>query len=133
MQMATAVANQTTDQRIAGETKAAEALQPTLPSTKIQNTLPILLDFVQVHDEMDLPLMWHQLANAPKRQEYSVIKELLDSYAHSPEAFYYMAPVVSNKLAQDLVSFTFAGDSQDDLKTVTTLCCRRWNRGAPSI
>jgi hypothetical protein len=45
------------------------------------------------------------------------VKELLESYSRSPEAFYYLAPVVSNKLVQDLLTFTFAGDSQDDLKT----------------
>ncbi len=36
--------------------------------------------------------------------------------ARGPEAFYNMAPVVPSKLVQDLLTFTFAGDSHD-LKT----------------
>ncbi len=117
VQMAHAVVAQTTDQRIARESKAAADQTPTLPSAKFKNTLPILMDYLQVRDEIDLPLLWHQWANANKRQEFSVLRELLDSYSRSAEAFYNMSPVVSAKLVQDLLSFTFVGDSQEDLKT----------------
>lgn len=116
-QMANAVAAQTSDQRLARETRANEALLPVLPSAKFRNTLPILMDFCQVHDELELPQLWHQWSNASKRQEFSILRELLDSYARGPEAFYHLAPVVSAKLVQDLLSFTFMGDSQDDLKS----------------
>ncbi len=117
LQMANAVVTQTNDQRIAREARANEALLPTLPSTKFQNMLPILMEVIQVQDEMELPPLWHQWANAMKRQEFGIFRELLDTYAHSPDAFYNMAPVASAKLVQDLLSFTFVGDSQDDLKT----------------
>jgi hypothetical protein len=117
MQMASAIAAQTNDQRAAREHKQAVDLQPTLPSAKFQNTLPILLDLLQVPDEVELPPLWHQLANATKRQEFGTVKEMLEGFARGPETFYYLAPVVSNKLVQDLVTFTFVGDSQDDLKT----------------
>jgi hypothetical protein len=115
--MAQAVANQTTDQRAAREAKVQEANQPTLPSAKFKNTLLILMDYLQVHDEATLPILWHQWANSNKRQEFSVLRELLDTYARGPEAFYNMAPVVLAKLVQDLLSFTFVGDSQEDLKS----------------
>jgi hypothetical protein len=117
LQMATAVVAQTNDQRLAREAQANEEATPTLPSAKFRNTLPILMDTLQVQDEMDLPPLWHQWANATKRQEFGVLRELLDSYARGPDSFYSMAPVASAKLIQDLLNFTFAGDSQDDLKT----------------
>jgi hypothetical protein len=117
MQMASAVVNQTNDQRLARKTKTAEANQPVLPSAKFKNTLPILMEFTQVNDEMELPPLWHQWANSTKRQEFSILWELLENYSRSPEAFYFLAPVVSAKLVQDLLTFTFLGDSQDDIKT----------------
>jgi hypothetical protein len=49
-QMANAMVTQTTDQRLARETRAAEVAIPMLPSTKFRNTLPILLDFLLVAD-----------------------------------------------------------------------------------
>jgi hypothetical protein len=97
--------------------KAVEAIQPTLPSAKFRNTLPILMEILQVHDEADLPLLWHQWANSNKRQEFSVLRDFLDTYLRGAEAFYNMSPIVSAKLVQDLLSFTFAGDSQEDLKS----------------
>ena len=60
LQMATAVVAQTNDQRLVREAHANEALAPTLPSAKFRNTLPILMDALQVQDEMDLPQLWHQ-------------------------------------------------------------------------
>ncbi len=75
------------------------------------------MNVVQVHNELELPPLWHQWANASKQQEFSVLQELLDTYPCGAEAFYYLAPVISTKLVQDLLSFTFMGGSQDDLKT----------------
>jgi hypothetical protein len=111
-QMANAMMMNTADQRI----KANEALQPILPSTKFKSTLPILMDYLQIGNEMDLPQLWHQWANASKRQEFRVLREILEAYARGPEAFSHLAPVVSAKLVQDLLMFTFIGDSQDDIK-----------------
>jgi hypothetical protein len=111
-QMANAMMMNTADQRI----KANEVLQPILPSTKFKSTLPILMDYLQIGNEMDLPQLWHQWANASKRQEFRVLREILEAYARGPEAFSHLAPVVSAKLVQDLLTFTFIGDSQDDIK-----------------
>lgn len=58
-QMANTMMTQTTDNCLARETRAIKALQPVLPSTKFRNTLLILMDFLQVVDEMDLPPLWH--------------------------------------------------------------------------
>jgi hypothetical protein len=115
-QMANAIIAQTTDQRVARETKAIKALQPILPSTKFKNTLPILLDYLQIADECNLPPLWHQWVNASKCQEFSVLRELLEAFARGPDGFYHLAPVGSAKIVQDLLTFTFIGDSQDDLK-----------------
>jgi hypothetical protein len=41
----------------------------------------------------------------------------LDACARQPDAFSTMTPVVTPKLLQDLRTFTFLADSQDDLKT----------------
>jgi len=44
-------------------------------------------------------------------------RQLLDACARQPDAFSTMSPVVTPKLLQDLRTFTFLADSQDDLKT----------------
>jgi hypothetical protein len=113
-QMAQAVLTQTNDNHVARDARAAEAQQPTLPSAKFKNTFPILMDYLQVRDEIELPPLWHQWANSNKCQEFSVLRELLDTYSRSAEAFYNMALVVSAKLIQDLLSFTFSADTQED-------------------
>jgi hypothetical protein len=117
MHMASAVVAQTNDNRLAREAKANESLLPKLPSAKFHNTLPILLDYLQIMDERNLPTLWHQWANSNKRQELTVLQDLLDTYARGNEAFSYVAPVVSPKIVQDLLSFTFTGTSPEDLKT----------------
>ncbi len=117
MHMAQAVIAQTNDHRLARESKIADSLAPTLLSAKFKNTLPILMDYLQVQDELDLPLLWHQWANSNKRQEFSVLRELLETFSRGPEAYYNMSLVVSSKLIQDLLAFNFAGDTQEDLKS----------------
>jgi len=115
--LAQSVAAQTNDVRLAREAKAAEQRQPTLPSAKYRNTIGILMEYLQVNDEATLPELWHQWANSDKRQEYTILKELLDACARIPGSFSTLAPVVTPKLLQDLRTFTFLADSQDDLKT----------------
>ncbi len=75
------------------------------------------MEYLQVPDECNLSTLWQQWANATKRQEFSILRELLETYARSAESFYNMAPVMSAKSVQDLLSFTFVGDSQEDLKS----------------
>jgi hypothetical protein len=45
-----------------------------------------------------------------------VLKEVLDTYAQSVEAFSPTVPIVSSKLVQDLLGFVFVGDSAVDVK-----------------
>jgi len=115
--LAQLVVAQTNDVRLAREANAAAQNLPILPSTKYRNTIGILLAYVQVQDEAELPALWHQWANAEKRQEQTILRELLDTCARQPNAFSTMSPVVTPKLLQDLRSFTFLADSTDDLKT----------------
>ncbi len=116
-QMAVAVTQQTNDSRVAREQKAAEREVPKLPSDKFTITLNILLEYLEVPDEQNLPPLWHQWANCSKRQELTVFSKLLASYAHSPDNYSVSAPIPSTKLVQDLLSFVFVGDSPDDTKT----------------
>jgi len=115
-QMAVAVTQNTNDTRIARERKAALEATPKLPSEKFNNTLPILLSYLQIADENNVPPLWHQWANCSKRQEYLILTELLNSYARSPETFSVATPVVTPKIVQDLLAFRFVGESPEDIK-----------------
>jgi hypothetical protein len=116
-QMAAALMAQTNDNRLARDQREAEANEPKLPSSKFTVTLPVLIGYLESVDERNLPVLWHQWANCSKRQEFHVLKEVLDSFAHNPEAFSSTLPIISSKLVQDILSFVFVGDSADDIKT----------------
>jgi len=79
--------------------------------------LPILLDYLQIADKLNLPPLWHQWANATKWQELLLLQDLLDTYTRGPEDVYFVAPITSHKLVRDLLSFTFIGTSTEDWKT----------------
>lgn len=108
---------QTNDNHIARDQHEADANEPKLPSAKFTVTLPVLLEYLEVADKRHLPTLWHQWANSAKRQEFQVLKEVLDAYSRDQEAFSSSVPVLSAKLVQDLLAFAFVGDSADDLKT----------------
>jgi hypothetical protein len=57
--MATARIAQTSDAYQACKQKAAEKLEPTLPSECFFVTLPVLMEYLQVQDERALPDIWH--------------------------------------------------------------------------
>jgi hypothetical protein len=114
--MAAALMAQTNDTHLARDQREAQALAPKLPSDKFTVTLPVLMEYAEVQDEQELPLLWHQWANCTKCQEFNVLKDVLDTYARSPEAFTATVPIVTPKLVQDLLAFTFVGDSADDIK-----------------
>jgi hypothetical protein len=67
--------------------------------------------------ERDLPLLWHQWANSFKRQEINVLRDVLEAFTRTPDAFSTIAPVVSSKLVQDLLQFYLAADTVDDLQS----------------
>jgi hypothetical protein len=115
--MAVAVTQNTNDTRIARERKAALEATPKLSSEKFNNMLSILLSYLQIADENNVPPLWHQWANCSKHQEYPILTELLNSYARSPDAFSVATPVVTPKIVQDLLAFRFIGESPDDIKT----------------
>jgi len=116
-QMAAAVTQSTNDNRVAREEKAARAAEPKLPSEKFMRTLPILLNYLEVANEANLPLLWHEWANCNKKQEFIILDNLLQAYSRSPEAFSVSTPVVNLRLVQDLMSFSFVAESSDDLKS----------------
>jgi hypothetical protein len=115
--MATALINQTNDQRHVREQKAMLEASPKLPSDRFNVTLPVLLDLLQIANEDDLPVLWHRWANCTKKQEVQVLRDSLDAYAISAEAFSPGVPIITLRLVQDLLSFNFLGQSADDIKS----------------
>jgi len=116
-QMAVAVTQNTNDSRLAREQKAADATEPKLPSAKFTIMIGILLGYLEIPDERNLPALWHHWANCSKRQELMVLMDMLTSYSRGQEAFTNSTPVPTSKLVQDLLTFTFLGDSPEDIKT----------------
>jgi hypothetical protein len=115
-QVAAALIVQTNDSRQAREQKAAQDTEPKLPSERFKVTLPVLLEYLQVQDENDLPPIWHRWSNCTKKQELQVLRDSLDSFARSADAFSTSVPVVTARLVQDLLEFNFLGQSVDDIK-----------------
>jgi hypothetical protein len=116
-QMAVAITQSTNDSRMAHEEKAARQDEPKLLSDRFTVTLGILQSYLQVEDEINLPPLWHQLANCTKRQEFNVLSNMLQSHARSPDAFSTCAPIASAKALQDVLNFTFVSETTDDIKT----------------
>jgi len=114
--MATAIITQTNENKLVRAQKEAEDLEPKLPSKRFTVTLPVLLEYLQIADEANLPDIWHKWANCTKRQEFQVLRDALEAYARSTQALSASVPVVSAKLVQDLLNFNFVGDSADDIK-----------------
>jgi hypothetical protein len=86
-------------------------------NTEHGDTLPVLLEYLQMPTEDDLPDLWHRWANCTKKQEVQVLRDVLDGYARSADAFSPLVPIVTPRLVQDLLSFTFLGQSADDIRT----------------
>lgn len=116
-QMATALITQTNDNKLVRDQKAAEELEPKLPSRRFTVTLPVLLELLQTPDERNLPDIWHKWANCTKKQDFQVLRDGLEAFARSPQAFSPTVPIVSAKLVQEILNFNFLGESADDIKT----------------
>jgi hypothetical protein len=99
-QIATALIVQTNDSRIARDQKIARDAAPKLPSDRFPVTLPVLMEYLQVGDEADL-----------------LLRDILDAFARSTDAFSSALPVVTAGLVQDLLAFNFIGMSSEDIKT----------------
>jgi hypothetical protein len=117
--MATAIVQQTDESRTARETKQIEDKTPKLPSTvdKFKHTIHILLRLLNLDDEVEHPVLWHEWANCGKKQELAIIRDLLDSYAQSQDRFIPKSPIMTLKLVQDLIAFTLVGDHRDEVST----------------
>jgi hypothetical protein len=115
-QMATALMAQTNDTKQAQEQKFADEQAPKLPSECFTVTLPVLMEYLQQRDERHLPDIWHHWANCSKRQELQVLRDTLDAFARSPDAYSSTVPIVTARLMQDLLAFNFIGQLADDLK-----------------
>jgi hypothetical protein len=116
-QMAVAVTHNTNETRIAREEKAARQAEPELPSDRFTVTLAILQNYLQIGDEVNLPPLWHKLANCTKKQDFNDLSEMLHAYSRSQEKFSSCAPIVSTKLVQDIINFNFVSETLDDIKT----------------
>jgi len=117
IQMANAVATQANEARSARLAKEAERDQPTLPSVKFNLLFNNLKNYLNVQDEVEFPEFWFSLAAAKKKQEFGVVRDTLDAYARSDNAFIALAPIPTPKLVADLTTITFVSDHPDDLKT----------------
>jgi hypothetical protein len=115
--MATAVTQQAAEVQRAQLARTAERDAPSTPATKFGLLLDSLKHYLNVQEENELPEFWFQFAAAPKKQEFSVIKDYLELYARSEEAFVSTTPVLSPKLHADLASITFVSDHNNDLKS----------------
>jgi hypothetical protein len=114
--MASALINQTNDNRQAREQKIAAEQEPKLPSSRFTVTLPVLMEYLQIGNEADLPDLWHKFANCTKKQDSQVLRDALDAFARSAEAYSAATPIVTTRLTQDILAFNFVGQSADDLK-----------------
>jgi len=117
IQMANAVASQAAEAQTSRLAREIERDQPTLPSSKFSALFPVLKNLLNVRDEGDLPEFWFALAAATKKQEFSVVRESLDAFSRTPQAFINSAPIPTPKMVSDLTTITFVGDHPDDLKS----------------
>jgi len=115
--MANALVMQNNEARNTRMAKELERDQPTLPSAKFNMLFSSLKQMLNVAEEENLPEFWFALAAAPKKQEFSTVRDYLDKYARSPNAFLAVAPIPNPKLLTDLTSATFVADNDDDIKT----------------
>jgi len=115
--MANALVMQNNEARTTRLANELERDQPTLPSSKFSMLFNSLKAMLNVQEEAQLPEFWFTLAAAPKKQEFSTIRDFLDNYSRSANAFLAVAPIPTLKLLTDLTSATFVADNYDDLKT----------------
>jgi hypothetical protein len=117
VQMANAVATQATEAHTARLAREIEKDQPILPSARYSALFSVLKNLLNVRDEAELPEFWFTLAATPKKQEFSVVREALEAFSRSDQAFTNSAPIPTPKLVSDLTTITFVSDHPDDIKT----------------
>jgi len=115
--MATAVTQQTAEVNRTQLARAIEREAPAMPASKFGLLLDSLKHYLSVEEEQDLPEFWFQFAAASKKEEFSVLRDYLELYARSNNAFISASPILSPKLHSDLATVTFVADHHNDLKT----------------
>jgi hypothetical protein len=115
--MATAVTQQTAEVNRTQLARAIEREAPATPASKFGLFLDSLKHYLSIEEEQDLPEFWFQFAAASKKQEFSVLRDYLELYARSNNAFITASPILSPKLHSDLATVTFVADHHNDLKT----------------
>jgi len=96
--MANALVTQNNEARTAWLVQEMERDQPTLPSAKVNMLFSSLKVMLNVINEAELPTFWFTLAASPKKQEFSTVRDFLDKYSRSAEAFIAVAPIPNPKL-----------------------------------
>jgi hypothetical protein len=96
--MANALVTQNNEARTAWLVQEMERDQPTLPSAKFNMLFSSLKVMLNVINEAELPTFWFTLAASPKKQEFSTVRDFLDKYSRSAEAFIAVAPIPNPKL-----------------------------------
>jgi hypothetical protein len=79
VQMASAVTHQATEVRNSRLAREVERDAPTLPSVKFGRLIDLLLNYLNVQEEAQLPEFLFQFVASSKKQEFSIICEWLDS------------------------------------------------------
>jgi hypothetical protein len=115
--MAKAVSDQAEEAHSARLAREIAKDQPILPSAKFSFLFTTLLALLNVREEAELPEFWFNLSSASKKQEFSIIRESLDAFSRSDQAYVNTPPIPTPKLVSDLTTLTFVGDHTDDLKT----------------
>jgi len=115
-QFANAVITQTNEVRTARLARDIERELPTTPTAKFGMLMESLKNLLAVQEEAELPDFWFQFSAAKKKQEFSILRECLESYARSEHAFVSIAPIATPKLHADVATVTFLADHHDDLK-----------------
>jgi hypothetical protein len=113
IRMANAVSSQADEAHTARLAREIERDQPTLPSSKFNLLFTVLKSLLNVQDEAELPEFWFTLAAAPKKQEFSIVREALDVFSKSEQAYINTAPIPLPKLVSDLTTITFVSDHPD--------------------
>ena len=95
-------------ERAADAATAAAAKQPKLPSEVFPMTVPVWMLACGVHNERDLPALYHYWTQATKSERRAVFARLLEQRATEAGAATTIVPVVSKELLETTLSGKFA-------------------------
>ena len=114
-QLAHGVAQGTQETREHRLAQDEERSKPKLPSQRWPATLRILMEYLNISSEADLPGLWHALAQTDKKFYARVMQDQAEEHTRSADRYVPHAAVISVQLGQDLVNFKFAGTNPDNI------------------